>query len=610
MRDVQPAVDDEHPESCFIPCLFDLVSEDSSPFADVSLYTTTDQALPPAFGGDHPALCTGARVATAPDQVVPEANNNNSSADEDTGPSTETHEERHAADGQYPDHSWIHSLCMLHDEVLPTLSGDNSTRGGNTCLASVPDKGHSDQRRPPSLPASLEKAAVQGAEPFYEKLDAYNPWRGTVPRVTTQRRGFQAIREPMCIDVEPESAAISNEAPAMGFPRSDETDKDVPGDSDSRSELLGAQTQASSSALSLEDCLLMNRQYQAKLHKAIEMLTEKLAQNRENQATIQEFIANSKKRPWQLAPRKRSKVVFGHPYFKDIKGMRAPDNEDTISRRRNVLQDPYQRMPKAWHPKEIDSFRTSIRNNLINTIKDSCLQRRENLIESQTGSSKREVRKEVKKLDAQVARLNELSLDQLLKMTHRGIDWWAISEEDNGVYRTPLQCELMWKNYLSGDSSPWAAEEDAKLAALVKKLGLHKWDEVASQMGGKRTAFQCAERHMQRFNNCLKTGSFSKDEDAQLLKLLKEHTVEGEIQWNKVTMSMPSRTRMQLSYRWDRVLNPNLRRGKFSYDEDKMLVMAVEAYGENWAIIKDFLPGRTRHQCRERQVNQCRTSLQ
>ncbi|KAH7983709.1 hypothetical protein HPB52_013800 [Rhipicephalus sanguineus] len=245
-------------------------------------------------------------------------------------------------------------------------------------------------------------------------------------QATTQHCGFQDISEPICDDDEPESNGIIDEAPAMGSPRSDETDKDVPADSGSCSESLGMQTQACSFTPSLEDCLLKNQQYQAELNTAIEMLEEELAENREKQATMQKHIANSKKRPWQLAPRKRSKVVFTYPYFKDINGM-------------------------------------------------------------------------------------------------------------NGVYHSPLQCELMWKNYLSGDNSPWTTDEDAKLAALVKKLGLHDWDEVASQMGGKRTAFQCAERHMQKSNNCLKTGyknsfagnvmlgEWSPAEDVHLLEVIKKH---------------------------------------------------------------------------------------
>ncbi|XP_049516034.1 snRNA-activating protein complex subunit 4-like [Dermacentor silvarum] len=323
---------------------------------------------------------------------------------------------------------------------------------------------------------------------------------------------------------------------------------------------------------SLNDCLRVNRLYQDELMHAIKKLEELLAMNHENKEMLRVNTANPRKRPGQLAPRKRSRVVFTHPYFKDISGIGPPMNEDEVSRRRLCLQDPYLRRPKPWLEKDIASLQTSIRNNLIKTIMESCMERK-------------------------------LSLDQLCGMTNHSIDWLSISINDVGVNRTPQQCELMWKNKLSGNISAWTAKEDATLKELVAKLGRREWDKVAAQLGGRRTPFQCAERYMQHFSKHITSGAFTKEEDMKLLKLINEHTVDGEIQWNKVTFFMPSRTRMQLCYRWERVLSPNLRRGKFSEDEDKMLVIAVEAYGHDWVTVKEYLPGRTAHQCRERQVN-------
>nr|XP_054918791.1 uncharacterized protein LOC126547228 isoform X4 [Dermacentor andersoni] len=453
---------------------------------------------------------------------------------------------------------------------------------------------------PPWTPASASQGAAAGqdADACCNRLDTWNPWKTPVVQAETPRRGRRALATSTQTDnrkqINRTNAKITMKGKRSPIPnRKNSQDRHT---HSAPCLKWGAQEPPS-----INECLRVNRLYQNELMSAIETLKEHLATNRENQKMVNELVANARKRPGQLPPRKRSWVVFGHPYFKDINGMRAPMNDDEVSRRRLCLQDPYLYGPKPWFDKEIALLQISIQKNLIKTITDSCMQRREYLMQFKKNNC--ETAKEVEELDAKVASLEKMGLDQLREMTDRSIDWCAISANDIGIHHSPQQCELMWKNKLSRDVSAWTPKEDIVLKALVKKLGLHEWDKVAAQLGGRRTPFQCAERYMQHFNKCIKSGAFTKNEDMQLLKLIDEHRVDGEIRWDKVTLSMPTRTRMQLSYRWERVLNPNLRRGKFSEDEDKMLVIAVETYGHQWVTIKDYLPGRTSHQCRERYAN-------
>ncbi|XP_072144367.1 uncharacterized protein [Dermacentor andersoni] len=453
---------------------------------------------------------------------------------------------------------------------------------------------------PPWTPASASQGAAAGqdADACCNRLDTWNPWKTPVVQAETPRRGRRALATSTQTDntkqINRTNARITMKGKRSPIPNRKNSQ-------DRHTHSAPCLEWGAQEPPSINECLRVNRLYQNELMSAIETLKEHLATNRENQKMVNELVANARKRPGQLPPRKRSWVVFGHPYFKDINGMRAPMNDDEVSRRRLCLQDPYLYGPKPWFDKEIALLQISIQKNLIKTITDSCMQRREYLMQFKKNNC--ETAKEVEELDAKVASLEEMGLDQLREMTDRSIDWCAISANDIGIHHSPQQCELMWKNKLSRDVSAWTPKEDIVLKALVKKLGLHEWDKVAAQLGGRRTPFQCAERYMQHFNKCIKSGAFTKNEDMQLLKLIDEHRVDGEIRWDKVTLSMPTRTRMQLSYRWERVLNPNLRRGKFSEDEDKMLVIAVETYGHQWVTIKDYLPGRTSHQCRERYAN-------
>lgn len=95
----------------------------------------------------------------------------------------------------------------------------------------------------------------------------------------------------------------------------------------------------------------------------------------------------------------------------------------------------------------------------------------------------------------------------------------------------------------------WTPEEDDMLVEAVKKFGDKNWASVATLLGGLRTGQQCL-------------------------------------------------------HRWQKTLNPDIRRGRWDTKEDNLLAMAVRAYGAgNWRLIHKHVPGRTDVQCRERWVN-------
>lgn len=57
-------------------------------------------------------------------------------------------------------------------------------------------------------------------------------------------------------------------------------------------------------------------------------------------------------------------------------------------------------------------------------------------------------------------------------------------------------------------------------------------------------------------------------------------------------------TAPQCQSRYSR-LNPALKRGKWSKEEDSHLELAVKAYGNSWIEVAACVPGRTNEQCRE-----------
>lgn len=61
---------------------------------------------------------------------------------------------------------------------------------------------------------------------------------------------------------------------------------------------------------------------------------------------------------------------------------------------------------------------------------------------------------------------------------------------------------------------------------------------------------------------------------------------------------------MQCLHRWQKVLNPNLVKGPWTKEEDEIVIKLVDKNGpRNWSKIAEYLPGRIGKQCRERWHN-------
>ncbi len=71
----------------------------------------------------------------------------------------------------------------------------------------------------------------------------------------------------------------------------------------------------------------------------------------------------------------------------------------------------------------------------------------------------------------------------------------------------------------------------------------------------------------------------------------------------------PNATAQQCQNRYLKSLDPNLRKGAWSDDEDDRLRSAVDVYGLSWVDIAAAIPGRTNEQCRDRWLSKLDPSL-
>ncbi|KAK4795379.1 hypothetical protein SAY86_013373 [Trapa natans] len=89
----------------------------------------------------------------------------------------------------------------------------------------------------------------------------------------------------------------------------------------------------------------------------------------------------------------------------------------------------------------------------------------------------------------------------------------------------------------------------------------------------------------------LKKGPWTSAEDAILVDYVKKH---GEGNWNAVQKySGLSRCGKSCRLRWANHLRPNLRKGAFSADEERLIVELHAKMGNKWARMAAYLPGRT-----------------
>jgi hypothetical protein len=84
--------------------------------------------------------------------------------------------------------------------------------------------------------------------------------------------------------------------------------------------------------------------------------------------------------------------------------------------------------------------------------------------------------------------------------------------------------------------------------------------------------------------------SFTPDEDNRLRGLVAKF---GDNDWGRVASRMTRRNRRQCRERWFKYLNPHVRNGPWSRDEEELLRRMVGELGNRWTAIRASFPGRT-----------------
>ncbi|KAI9378115.1 hypothetical protein POPTR_018G038000v4 [Populus trichocarpa] len=135
----------------------------------------------------------------------------------------------------------------------------------------------------------------------------------------------------------------------------------------------------------------------------------------------------------------------------------------------------------------------------------------------------------------------------------------------------------------------WKAEEDEILRKAVQRFKGKNWKKIA-ECFKDRTDVQCLHRWQKVLNPELVKGPWSKEEDEIIIELVNKY---GPKKWSTIAQHLPGRIGKQCRERWHNHLNPAINKEAWTQQEEVALIRAHQIYGNRWAELTKFLPGRT-----------------
>ncbi|XP_023794072.1 snRNA-activating protein complex subunit 4 [Cyanistes caeruleus] len=359
-----------------------------------------------------------------------------------------------------------------------------------------------------------------------------------------------------------------------------------------------------------ETCLQMNHVYQEVIKEKIEEVELLIAQNKEEQKEI----------TWELEGTKTAKagdgrnlpanVFLGHfmkPYFKDkVTGVGPPSNEDAKEKAAQGIKSFEQLHSTKWKTGEKMLLQKSVVSDRLQRLLQPKLLKlsywNQKLEKVKTETEKQILEKQIKDLEREIEAINQLPESDLIGNRFDEHDWDKISNIHFDGQRSSEELKKFWQNWEhpSINKKEWTEEEIEKLKQIAAKYNYVDWQTIAQELGTNRTPFQCLQKY-QIYNKDLKRKEWTKHEDEMLLELVQEMRVGSHIPYKKIAYYMEGRDSAQLIYRWTKSVDPSLKKGPWTPEEDAMLMAAVKKYGEkDWYKIRTEVPGRSDAQCRGR----------
>ena len=150
--------------------------------------------------------------------------------------------------------------------------------------------------------------------------------------------------------------------------------------------------------------------------------------------------------------------------------------------------------------------------------------------------------------------LSRLPDAELLAFDIDAFDWATIARRMEG-HRTARACRAHWRHFIAPHikRSKWTPVEENKLRLLVKENPGKTWSWYASALASGRTALQCLLHFQRSINPNLLRKRWTPEEDQTLVRAVHTH---GDRHWLAVSRDVQKRNAAQCMARWDKVLDP------------------------------------------------------
>ncbi|ESO05314.1 hypothetical protein HELRODRAFT_191441 [Helobdella robusta] len=361
----------------------------------------------------------------------------------------------------------------------------------------------------------------------------------------------------------------------------------------------------------LEVCLALNRQFQTWINNYISKVTLILDKNRAHQEQVKndfEELASQKH-----LQKKKGFSVFAKPYFRDIHGSYPQPNEDTLKKVSTDELYSFIKPSKTWSVEEKNILEQSVRDFRMKKSLKPHMNKKQLIFEklnSYAPGSEEEanLNKKMAEIDKEIDRIKS-STQSLLKFADleelEDIDWVKISNVDLKGTKTPEACMSFWKNagHPSINTCKWTSREDDNLSTLAKQNKLRNWKRVSDQLGTNRTAFMCLQRYQSKFNPVFQI-KWTVTEDRRLEVLINSQlSALPHVDWSAISAEFGSKSEEECIYRWEYLQKRLKHRGKWTKDLEKKLTDAVKLFGMNWKKVQYFVPKKNYIQCRDRYMN-------
>lgn len=354
---------------------------------------------------------------------------------------------------------------------------------------------------------------------------------------------------------------------------------------------------ATENSSDLAAALRSNRQYQNELRLALASVEHALAVNRSQQirlATMNKKIHVLTSKNSKPMVNQTPHVVPSHPFSMASLIAAVPEAD----RKQYEAMQEYRRWvdrPSKWSPKEQQMLREGVLT--------AC---RKVLIGRTPVSDPGTIHEHV----ALIQRMSDLDL---LGVALNGVDWEYVSQHHMHAGRSAIDCRIQWINNQDPrlNNESWSKDELSLLKDLIEKHTPNgKWNEIAAELKTGRVGWQCLAAYQRHLRKDLLKGRWSAEEDARLLKLVDECSgPDGQVNWPRVTNAIHDRTAAQCIHRYYKALDPSIRRGRWTLEEDEMLRLGVSLHAHDWYLVCRWVPHRTDMQCRERWMNVLHPSL-